>query len=410
MPNTENDTTSYIKDTRLALTFLDTKYFDKCVSDELMIDKQSGQLAYKQKDGTIVVPTAKTDAHQSIIISELNSAIKNIDKAMIDAPDTPEAVLISRCYDIHDAIVNRNILDGSINLKSINITEEDNRSAFLTFPVSKKSNYFFLNVKTRKSDAGYVEVLTSMYDSKREPTDTNASITYTIKYSDITGHSIVYTREAKIRLNNLWQVPIPTEDDLKNDPLYMSIGEITSVEVTIVTIMSEVLLFSADPAVHQSYDPYRLVINDDGKVLIDYIEIKCILDSYADMLRDNVFKNHIDAIVPYAFISNEVKKVAGLSPDEKDNIDELTRLVHARAGFFYSNTRPSADVFKTHDVWACPTEVYELDMSGNKNVVLTNLTFNKDEMEKFLFNRDEYRAINANLSLDEGDTDAVFIK
>lgn len=406
----ENDTTSYLKDTRLALTFLDTKHYPKSVNDELMIDKQSNELAYKQKDGTIVVPTAKTDAHQSVIVSELNSAIKNIASTMIDAPDTPEAVLIARTYDIHDAILNRNILDGSINIKSVNIAEDDTRSAFLSFPVSKKSNYFFVNIKTRKSDAGYVEILTSMYDSEREETDTNATITYTIKYSDVTGHSIVYTREAPIRLNNLWQVPIPTEKDLKNDPLYMSIGEITSVEVTIVTVMSEVLLFSADPSIHQSHDPFRLVINDDGKVLIDYIEVKCILDSYADMLRDNVFKNHIDAVVPYAFISNEVKKVAGLSPDEKDNIAELTRLVHARAGFFYSTTRPANDVFKTNDVWACPTEVYELDTSGNKNVILSNLTFNKDEMEKFLFNRDEYRAINAGLSFDENDKNSVLIK
>lgn len=400
-----------IKDTRLALTFLDTKNYGKSVNDELMIDKQSNELKYKKKDGTIVTPVAKTDSHHSVVVNELNSAIKNIESASITAPTAPTAVLMSRTYSIHDAVANRNLLEGSINIRHVksNEEEEEFKSPFLTFRVSKNCDYFFVNVKTRTSDASYVELLTAIYNENKEVTDTNASITYTIKFSDITNHSIVYTREARVRLNHLWQVPIPTEKDLKNDPLYMSIGDITAVDITIVTIQSDVLIYSADPLNHPVYDPYRLVINDDGKILIDHIAVKCILDSYSDILRDVMFNNHIDDVTPYGFISNEVKKVAGLSPEEKANIDELTRLVHARAGFFYSPTRPSDDVFRTNDVWACPTQVYELDMTGNKNILLTNLTFNKDEMEKFLFNRDEYKNINANLTFDEGDTSSVLI-
>lgn len=270
-------TTIVGSDSRFATTFLSTKYRDRAVAGEVLIDKTTGELYIKRvSDGKIVSFNQNKKTINDLAV-ELQILL-TYHSDFIYPSDNPNAFYLATNYDLV-AINNETLYD--LTFDNITIPGGPNDINKLSFKISGDSNGFFCKHTTRDSDKSFIEFLTSRYNlffknyngndpvynaehqkftSDRKWENSNAVLKYDIiVYKD--GTSYEYTDVTDyITLNEDSAVMLP-------DNIYTDLGSFDYAEITIKSISYDKLHFminyknTFDTSFNEGYDKFISIDN-----------------------------------------------------------------------------------------------------------------------------------------------------
>ena len=147
-------------DARFATTFLSTKYRDKAVAGEALMDKNTGELYIKRVTDGKIVSFYQNKKKINDLALDLRVLLLN-NKTFIYPSENEEAFYVSTNYDL--ITINNESLH---NLITDNIIIEDGPDDInkLSFKLSSKTNGFFCRGCTRDIEKPFVEYLTSEYN------------------------------------------------------------------------------------------------------------------------------------------------------------------------------------------------------------------------------------------------------
>lgn len=389
--NATSNANDSILNVRWSYTALDFANKDYAVNDEIMIDKKTGQIYYKTPEGKIVTHSSQSVTNVSNNI-EIGNAITDITNNNKDytilTPKDSSSLILTLDFPFEGRCDSNNIIDDVTN-----ITDTE-------FSIYTKSNVFFIKVNTRETDKSYVELLTNKYNIDNHVNEVdNASVTYSVTYTDINNHSVTKTFINDIKLNTLVALKAPTIDDYTDDDDFSVIDSgIGSVVIQILSITSDKLK-SVYSETHVSEKPYSDVIDSDGKIILSNMVIQAFFSSY------NSLPNNENMTITNVSLSNyiisESEKNGGMTDEERAEIDAIKNQLSSLPKVIISDTEP--EKWTEKDLWICPGELVS---KSALNVMATNITFNKDEMEKFFVETN----LKTLLSLNENDIDSIFVK
>ena len=148
-------------DSRFATSFLSTKYRDRAVNGEALMDKSSGELFIKRpSDGKVI-----SFFQNKKLINELmfNLRVLLLSSTSFKYPSSDNnAFYVSTNYDLI-AINNETLYD--LTTDNVNISGTPYDINKLSFNVSANSNGFICRNSTRDVDKPIIEFLTQQYDS-----------------------------------------------------------------------------------------------------------------------------------------------------------------------------------------------------------------------------------------------------
>lgn len=280
-------------DSRVALTFLDLANKAFAVDDEVMIDKKTGRIYYKKPDGTIV-PSTESIATTTLNILELSAASNN-SAIKPTYPINKNSYMVMMSHVLGSS---KSISTGSAALESFK------------FRINKEVNGFFLNIKTRKTDANAAETLLTLYNTKY-PTgvvDDNAKVNINIKYVSSTAAELIITKDVDIRLNTIEFI------DIKLASIITELTDVAYIEVTINDVISNLI---SEMIVDTSYTSL-----DIGKTITD-IQIESF---DVDAFMDTIEILPIDVNTTITNIYNAGLIVKGLN-EMGSNIKEIIQIV-----------------------------------------------------------------------------------
>lgn len=386
-----------LMNTRWAYTALDAKFKDHAVPDEILIDKETGQFFYKRVDGKIVsyVPPTSNVSANSVLITEINSAIVGIMNGggvNVRFPDDKNSLLLSFTLPLEGRTTTQEIIAGITNIQRAK------------FKVSPLSNSFFAKVNSRPEDMNYIELLTAHYNKTAEvSTFTNARLDYSVKYTDGHQNSVTKDYRQEFKLNKLEVFPFVSRLDNMNDPIFDTLtGDVVDIEVEIKGISSEKLSTAYSPS-HSEEEPFSTVIAPDGKIIITDINLLPFISNMNDIPKyeDMI----INLIMSAQQTADETKKSGGMTEEEKKELEDLKKEVASLPRMFISQEPVDGSQMKNSDLWiqlTTPIPTYQNVI----NVTGTNITFIKEELEKYLIEDVE---LIRSFTLDESETDSIFI-
>lgn len=154
-------TTVVKPDSRFATTFLSTKYRDRAVPGEVLMDKITGELYIKRvSDGKIVSFNQNKKMINDLVL-ELQLLLFHNNKFVYPSESETSFYVVTN-YDL--VTINNEVLY-DLTFDNIIIPESSNDINKLTFKISGGSNGFFCRHATRDVDKPFIEFITSQYNS-----------------------------------------------------------------------------------------------------------------------------------------------------------------------------------------------------------------------------------------------------
>ena len=148
-------------DARFATTFLSTKYRDKAVAGEALMDKTTGELYIKRVSDGKIVSFYQNKKMIEDLVFELRLLLLNNPNFVYPSKDDT-GFYISTNYDLI-SINNETIFNLVTDDIVIPGTPDDINK--LTFKLSGKTNAFFCRCCTRDIDKSFIEYLTIQYNT-----------------------------------------------------------------------------------------------------------------------------------------------------------------------------------------------------------------------------------------------------
>ncbi len=263
-------------DARFATTFLSTKYRDKAVAGEVLMDKTSGEIFIKRVSDGKIVSFYQNKKMLNDLTLDLRVLLRYYTSFTYPMNDE-NAFYISTNYDL--IAINNEAL---YNLTKDNITilgapDDVNK---LTFKVSGKSNGFFCRNSTRDIDKAFVEFITNQYNITYNEVDRcNAILTYdVIAVKGGVNHSYPNIT-ANIMLNDDVAVFFPQN-------IYDELGTIDSVIVTIKSITYNkihTMIENKDTFDESFISAYNKLISNDGRIEVAEFNISYFIDDASDI-------------------------------------------------------------------------------------------------------------------------------
>lgn len=147
---------------RFATTFLSTKYRDRAVNGEVLMDKSTGELFIKRTTDGKVVSFYQNKKNINEIVFDAYNLISN--NTSFKYPNNNDnAFYVSTNYDLV-ATNNETLYDLTKDNIIIDTTSEESINS-LSFRISGESNGFFCRHTTRDVDKGFIEFLTNQYNT-----------------------------------------------------------------------------------------------------------------------------------------------------------------------------------------------------------------------------------------------------
>jgi hypothetical protein len=283
-------------DSRFATTFLSTKYRDKAVAGEALMDKTTGELYIKRVSDGKIVSFYQNKKMIDDLAFELRMLLLN-NPTFVYPSENETTFYISTNYDLI-----------SINNESLfNLTTDDivipgapDDVNKLTFNLSGKSNGFFCRSCTRDIDKPFIEYLTMQYNNiiknytgdnedylvEYEKFDTidkwensNAVLTYDITINK-DGVEHTYTNLVDyIRMNDNVAVFIP-------DIVYSEVDSFDSATITIKNISFDKIHFMFNHMEDFDVsltDAFNKLMANDGRVEIGEFHISHFVNDVSDI-------------------------------------------------------------------------------------------------------------------------------
>ncbi len=388
-----------VLNSRWSYTALDYKFKEYAVEDEILIDKKTGQVLYKRQDGKIVsyVPPMSNASSNTVLINEINSAILGMlnaeDPLVVRIPDNLSSIMGGFTFPLEDRVTDQDIVNSIDSILDIE------------FEVDPSANGFFGKVNSRYSDAPYIELLTTLYNTANDDhSNKNATLEYSVRFRDTDDNITDKFYKVDFKLNKLEFFPVDCRLDNPDNPLFdVMSGDINSVKVTINKLTSKKISQMYQPE-HLTLKPFSAVINEDGKIIIDDITITTFMGSMDDIpTSDNMI---INTITSSTHIIDESKKVGGMTEEEKKEITELKQTVADMPRFVITPQPIDVDKIRSGDMWV---QLTSLTPEEEKllNVTGTNVTFNKEELELYLIENPE---LMRPFTMDKNDSKGIFIE
>jgi hypothetical protein len=239
-------------DSRFATSFLSTKYRDKAVAGEALMDKSTGELFIKRKSDGRLISFHQNKKMLNDLAIEFRFLLTN--NPLFIYPSTSDTSYYASVN--YDLVAINNESYYNIITDNVIIPGTPNEINKLSFMISKDSNGFFCNNTTRDIDKPVIEFLTNQYNllfknysgdneiylqEKNKFEDVtweynNAILTYDIAvYKD--GETYLYTRLTEnIRINEDSCVLLP-------EAIYDDLGSFDYAEVTVKSITYDKIHF-----------------------------------------------------------------------------------------------------------------------------------------------------------------------
>ena len=334
-------------DSRFATTFLSTKYRDRAVNGEALMDKSTGELFIKRINDGKIVSFYQNKKMIDDLVLEFRFMITN-NTSFSYPRDTETSYYVSTNYDLV-AINNESLYN--LMTDNISIAGAPNDINKLIFKVSGKSNGFFCRNSTRDIDKPIVEFLTNQYNTifknydgsnttylaekakfnNAKWEDSNAILTYDLLVNKA-GTDYNYNNNiAYIRMNEDSCVLLP-------EKIYTELGSFDYATVTIKSISYDKIHFMIN---HKDEfgliftESYNKLINYDNRIEVcDFNIVHFINDANDIELRGN------ESIIAFVDIPHLVKYMHAM-----DRMQGASSLV-------ISNTKPSfaCTWFKPYDL------------------------------------------------------------
>lgn len=284
-------------DSRFATTFLSTKYRDRAIAGEVLMDKISGELFIKRAIDGKIVSFYKNKKPVDELMSEFAN-LKAVHPEFIYPHTVNTALYVSTNYDLV-AINNESLYN--IILDDITISGTPSDINKLTFTVSGVTNGFFCKNTSRICDTVFIDYLTRYYnayvknyagtdsnfiaESQKFNTITNwensnAAITYDMIITK-DGSTYTYTDNVDyIYLNEHSFVKFP-------EIVYTELGSFDSAIINIKSITYDKLHFMIDNRLSfgvEFNNAYTKFISADNRVEVDSINIIHFINNMEDLM------------------------------------------------------------------------------------------------------------------------------
>lgn len=324
-------------DSRFATTFLSTKYRDKAVNGEALMDKTTGELFIKRPSDGKIVSFYQNKKMINDLAMDLRLLLIN-NTSFTYPIDNNQAFYISTNYDL--ITINNEVLY-NLMVDDIAIPGAPNDINKLSFTVSGQSNGFFCRSATRDIDKSFIEFITNQYNSIVKefanilddlPDDyvaeynkfqsnpkwenSNATIKYDIAVIK-DGESYLYSDiEDYIILNEDNVIFFPEQ-------IYTDLSEFDSVEVTIKAIIFDKLHFMVNnkdafgTLFVESYDKF---IAHDGRIEVADFNISHFVNNATSI---DLFGNEtIIAFLDVPHITKYMEKMKALFGNSRIEISK----------------------------------------------------------------------------------------
>lgn len=253
---------------RFAMTFLDYLNRGKAVNDELMINKDTGQIYYKRPDGKII-PCTGGSASSSSTSYESSTTYEIIANFGLGRGDLCVSENPRGLYTVTNTVINpsANVID------SLGIND-------LTIYVDPTYTRIFVNVQTRASDRNYVDLLTSVRNAKLDKAvDENVKVTWSIraKRNDSEG---TYTDKETYTTNTIFNrlCPIVLPETFSKEYENYEFLEIQILYVE--SLLKDVY----NPTVQRTLNLFKDIIPPDDQVMCENILLVYFTPNYETVI------------------------------------------------------------------------------------------------------------------------------
>ena len=264
---------------RFGTSFLNAKYKDRAVNDEVMMDKKTGELLWKRNTDGDIVRYNQENMHLSNYIQQMKALLNRWKETAI-RPSYDNCAKLNETY----------FIASNISMLDFKFDESDTTKSVLkgsrlinphpdAFSVAVEQNGFYINVTSAPRDRALISYLTALYDdtyryytgedeigvARRnmygiEGYDhSHAMVHYTISY--YTENDEAYnTMESTgfIRLNELTWVPFDKEGIYSRDVVAYAKVRITSIECPKLPIAyNELLIDDTRISMYQRLKEYE---------------------------------------------------------------------------------------------------------------------------------------------------------
>ena len=244
-------------DARFATSFLSTKYRDKAVAGEALMDKTTGELYIKRVSDGKIVSFYQNKKMINDLALEFRVLLLN-NRSFVYPSTSETAFYVSTNYDLI-SINNESLYN--LKTDNITITGEPNDINKLTFKLSGGSNGFFCRCCTRDIDKPFVEYSATQYNSiiKNYTGSDESYLTEYMKFDESDkweGSDAVLTYDITTTKNGVEQTFTDIVDYIRlNDnctvflpnTVYTGVDSFDSAVVTIKSITFDKLHFMVSP-------------------------------------------------------------------------------------------------------------------------------------------------------------------
>ena len=377
MPDTLN--------TRWAYTALDYANSKNAVPDEIMIDKENGQIWYKRPDSKIVsyTPTVQDSGLSEIAIAISHSTAITISGGTdtdfeLQVPTSEGSILGTIQYPAADVFG-----DGSLSEVTI---QSGGTLNHISAKSSLSANAFFVKVETRSTDDDYIALLTSLYNYQNDRTARdNCKINFSVTYYNAIELSATVQYEDEVVLNEMTavRIPLPGDPDISSE--VTALGDVTKIVVTVTGVNFDYLLSVFSPDTQINAEPYKSVMNPDKKIVINNIYLSVFADNNSDFgaLEVGTYRDFYAALS----VQDRVDNTGGLSPEDEEKIQQIIETIEKMTSTIYAYTAPEEGDIPTGATW------YQLFDSGigpepepptdGLNVTYTNMSTDINDIKNW---------------------------
>lgn len=392
---------------RFGTSFLDTKYRERGVNGEVLMDKRTGEIAFKRvSDGSIIYfdrENLKLDDYITQISALKNTKVDYEYPSKNNMEDISDTFFMTTLIDLQNFTTQENGEYSEGNIFTNDLVGLNDSDGEFTF--SQEMNGIFLNLMARPRDLRVIDFCSAIYnelhkDSKDDYIvslksqdgfeESDAKVEYIVTVCDMNYQKTQYTKTAYVRLNQ-FNLSLFNDINIKRNNCKYATIKIKS--VCLHKLTNEVF---------------------------EYIEnTPDVKETYSSLLDDSVNGKHVIALTHLyvgSFITNDVYLKLPTDYDNPYNrilsfiqlpafesaLDTISKVSY-RDGVYINPAEPSKEITRGISLWV---ERFRNVYAKGETEKLEGSITDIDEIEN-LFGRVE--TIDGNLTEDSTDLKGFFV-
>lgn len=370
---------------RFGTSFLDTKYRDRAVRGESLMDKRTGEVVLRRKeDGSFLYfnrEVPKIDDFIMQVASLIKSNIEFTYPSSNNREDISNIQFMTTLTDLQDFVKSPINGGGWYDGTSYANNADETKSMTMT----KEMNGFFLKVMSRPRDSAIIEFLGSIYNNinNENKIDGDVEVNYTVTaYDSNKNERGSTTKTVYIPLNKMVLVPF--------------FGSFKMSDVSFLKLRINSL------SLPKIKDALEHATNNYNNILSSFLDTTDASISLTHMYTSAFVELNFDTVIADSINSRVISSIS-LSSFE-NAIDQISNISSA-GGIHVSPDIPDDLTLSRIEVWA--ERFREVKNKGETVLVSDNPTTNLEELE-YLFG--EVESMSTYLTFDQNNPKGIWIK